>query len=148
VSNNRDFARAIAALTTVEIGLLVLIAGSLSAGVARELAAARRDGRQGIALLLATSTWATQASQAQDGQAGARSPQDAQSQPDLPDRPDRPARSAEHAETTAAEVVLRSAGWRVVTMDASTPLSVAWQRLPKTGNLPPLASQPDREVVG
>ena len=34
-------------------------------------------------------------------------------------------------ETRAAAAVLRAAGWRVVTVDASTPLALAWQRLPR-----------------
>jgi uncharacterized protein (DUF58 family) len=151
VSNNRDFARAIAALTTIESGLIVLIAGELSAQTARELAATRRDGRQGIALLLATSTWATQAGQAQGDHATDRqSPADGEAEPPAQARPapDRHAGNADRAETAAAEVVLRSAGWRVVTVNATTPLSVAWQLLPKTGSLPPLADQRDREVVG
>src|SRR5579875_714911 len=58
LSRNVDFARATTALSTIEGGLLVLIAGRLSADAARELAAARRQGCQGIALLLAVSTWA------------------------------------------------------------------------------------------
>ncbi len=56
-SRNQDFARTTAALSTIEGGLLVLIAGRLSADAAREIAATRREGRQGIALLLAVSTW-------------------------------------------------------------------------------------------
>jgi len=35
------------------------------------------------------------------------------------------------AETTAAAAVLRNAGWHVTCIDASTPLAVAWQRLPR-----------------
>jgi hypothetical protein len=38
------------------------------------------------------------------------------------------------AETAAAAAVLRAAGWRVVTVDASTPLAVAWQQLPRSGS--------------
>jgi hypothetical protein len=146
MSNNRDFARAIAALSTIESGLIVLIAGNLSAATARELAATRRDGRQGIALLLATSTWGTQAeadhdhpSPAVNGQAGPAA--QAGSAPD--GLAGHPAVVTDRAETAAAEIVLRAAGWRVVTIDAATPLSLAWQRLPKAGNLPPLASQLD-----
>lgn len=152
MSNNRDFRRATAALTTIESGLIVLIAGSLSAETARDLAAMRKDGRQGIALLLATSTWATTPGQAgQASQAAAEPPADGQVRAEAGGSPpdDRPpaAENAHQPETAAAEVVLRSAGWRVAVVDAATPLSVTWQRLPKTGNLPPLASQPDREVV-
>jgi len=39
------------------------------------------------------------------------------------------------AETTAAAAVLRSAGWHVTSIDASTPLAVAWQRLPRAAEM-------------
>ena len=83
-SRNHDFARTTAALGTIEGGMLVLIAGRLSTDAATEIATARRHGAQGIALLLAVSTWAAPTStqsvrnaQAeepdQDGQNGYRS---------------------------------------------------------------------------
>jgi uncharacterized protein (DUF58 family) len=219
-SRNHDFARTTAALTTVEGGLLVLIAGRLSVDAAREIATARRHGRQGIALLLAVSTWAAQSgrpkpaeppgqrtgAQHRDGQAAA-GPQGAdvgngQTKPTsltkqsaqilqtsnngLQDRhgggaaggngasnghaADVLASSSEHsagvvrppglhadaastgisasagvaagslaseaglAETAAAAAVLKAAGWRVITVEASTPLAVAWQQLPRSGS--------------
>ena len=66
-TRNHDFARTSAALSTIEGGLLVLIAGRLTADQAREVAAARREGRQGIALLLAVSTWAAPPPAVQNG---------------------------------------------------------------------------------
>ena len=39
------------------------------------------------------------------------------------------------AETKAAAAVLRSAGWHVTSIDASTPLAVAWQRLPRAAEM-------------
>ena len=39
------------------------------------------------------------------------------------------------AETAAAAGVLRSAGWHVTSIDASTPLAVAWQRLPRAAEM-------------
>src|SRR6266571_3913673 len=63
-SRNHDFGRTTAALSTIEGGLLVLVAGRLSADAAREIATARRHGRQGIALLLAVSSWASAAGRA------------------------------------------------------------------------------------
>jgi uncharacterized protein (DUF58 family) len=48
------------------------------------------------------------------------------------------------AESTAAAAVLRSAGWHVTSIDASTPLSVAWQRLPRGAEmLVAVAARPD-----
>src|SRR5262245_2097727 len=212
-SRNHDFARTTAALTTVEGGLLVLIAGRLSVDAAREIATARRHGRQGIALLLAVSTWAGQSgrpkagAEQHDGPAPA-GPQDAnagngQTKPASLTKPagqilqtiqnglhaghnggtaggngardgrtiDALAASSEHspgierppgasragatstgisastglaagslaseaglAETAAAAAVLKAAGWRVITVEASTPLAVAWQQLPRSGS--------------
>jgi uncharacterized protein (DUF58 family) len=161
-SRNRDFARTTAALTTIEGGLLVLIAGRLSAESAKEIAAARRHGRQGIAILLAVSTWAGQAERgghnghgngsqiAPDSQNG-RGAQNGQREGSnghhaggalLGDA--LTAHDQGSAETALAEGILRAAGWRVVTVDASTPLAVAWQRLPQTGGLMTGVSLPDQ----
>ncbi len=123
-SNNQSFARAIAALSTIEGGLLVLIAGRLSVAEAREVAAARRDGRQGIALLLATSTWGIQA-----GADGQQPPAGADPNPAGPALRDR-----HFSETAAAEAVLRGAGWRVASVAADTALAAAWQLLPRHGS--------------
>jgi uncharacterized protein (DUF58 family) len=221
-SRNQDFARTTAALSTIEGGLLVLIAGRLSVDAAREIATARRHGRQGIALLLAVSTWAANpARQEQSARQSGGHAQDGPGQHDehapaqsegaagngqaKPSRlskqasqivrsgqngiqagngsglargngagngrvadvlratTDHPAAhvqptgtlgaevgtsadpAARHqaggltseaslAETAAAAAVLRAAGWRVITVDASTPLAVAWQQLPRSGS--------------
>ncbi|HUJ06126.1 MAG TPA: DUF58 domain-containing protein [Streptosporangiaceae bacterium] len=219
MSRNYDFARTTAALSTIEGGLLVLVAGQLSVAAAREVAAARRHGRQGIAILLAVSTWAAQPSEVghasrsgqsagTDGPAGVAGEGDQLGQagqgkgsqgkvgqgrnghqdlaadgqgpdgyrelsaadgqgPSGPGRKgngkngsDMDAWSADSegraagrgttgdGDTAAAAAVFRAAGWRVVTVDASTPLAVAWQRLPKAGGYSdaasplPAASQP------
>ena len=44
-------------------------------------------------------------------------------------------RTAVAAESIAAAAVLRSAGWHVTTINASTPLAVAWQRLPRAAEM-------------
>ena len=155
-SRNHDFAKMSAALTTIEGGLLVLIAGRLTTNQAREIAAARREGRQGIALLLATSTWASQPDHGGDRQPGngtatAERVNGHQGQESGAPRadgngaapPDRPP-----AETAAAEAVLRAAGWRVTSVDATTPLAVAWQRLPRAGSYAAFGGTlPDMGVV-
>jgi uncharacterized protein (DUF58 family) len=195
-SRNHDFARTTAALSTIEGGLLVLIAGRLSVDNAREIATSRRHGRQGIAILLAVSTWAAQPGRArqgtgQDGDAGQHDPgghsQNGQNSQngirarnghgakngngtrgarrsalvaaaEAAEPPDGRAAGASQAaasaaangpagsaarpvisdaaiaETAAAAAVLRAAGWRVITVDATTPLAVAWQQLPRSGN--------------
>jgi uncharacterized protein (DUF58 family) len=150
-SRNHDFARTTAALGTIEGGLLVLVAGRLSVEAAREIAASRREGRQGIALLLAVSTWAGQPGRseqsansggpAQNGQNGHSDPDDSDqngnSAPSAAAQAAAQAQSARAmaiAETAKAEAVLRAAGWRVTTVDATTPLAVAWQHLPRAGS--------------
>jgi uncharacterized protein (DUF58 family) len=120
-SARRDIGAGLAALRAADGGLMVAIMGSLSADTARQLAACRRDQGHAIALLLAVSTWAG---------------------PVPPGKglaPDGPPHGIEgrgpdpvsHEETAAAEAVLRGAGWRVVSVDAATPLAQAWQRLPR-----------------
>ncbi|HMH94312.1 MAG TPA: DUF58 domain-containing protein [Streptosporangiaceae bacterium] len=120
-SPGRDLGRGVAALRAGEGGLIVAVMGRLSADSARQLAACRRDQGQAIALLLAVSTWADppQAGQgtapgdpARRGAAGGNGP-------------------VSEEETAAAEAVLRGAGWRVVSIDAATPLAQAWQLLPR-----------------
>jgi len=133
-SRNHDFTRTTAALSTIEGGLLVLVAGRLSADAAREIAAARRDGRQGIALLLAGSTWDGQP--AANGQQPARAQQGTQS----PGHP-------RFAETEGAETVLRAAGWRVISVGASTSLAAAWQQLPRYGSVSAPLGQPGADGV-
>ena len=143
MSRNHDFARTTAALSTIEGGLLVLVAGRLSADAAREIATARRHGRQGIALLLAVSTWASPPGRGtQDGPAD----QDGQHQNGHEVRNGRNGRKpttaaadeergpAPPGETAAAEAILRAGGWQVISIDAATPLGVAWQRLPRYGS--------------
>jgi uncharacterized protein (DUF58 family) len=153
-SRNHDFARMSAALTTIEGGLLVLIAGRLSTDQAREIAAARRDGRQGIALLLATSTWAGLPARSGDRQPIGNPTEDggaeaaAESAPPQADANRAATRDRAPAETAAAEAVLRAAGWRVATVDATTPLAVAWQRLPRVGSYAAFGGTlPDMGVV-
>jgi uncharacterized protein (DUF58 family) len=119
-SGNHDLSRGLAAMRGAEGGLIVAVCGTMSDDTAAQLAAARRDQCQGIALLLAVSSWAEQPSPGAGGNG---------SQTDGPAIP-RPQPVAPQ-ETRAAAAVLRAAGWRVVTIDASTPLALAWQRLPR-----------------
>jgi uncharacterized protein (DUF58 family) len=114
-SRNRDLSGGTGPLRTIEGGLIVVIAGRLSVPEARQLAAARRDGCPAIALLLAVSTWTDT---------------EARDTSEL---------TSKSGETGAAAAVLQSAGWRVASVDASTPLAVAWQRLPRFAGVPGLA---------
>jgi uncharacterized protein (DUF58 family) len=155
-SRNHDFARTTAALSTIEGGLLVFIGGRLSTDAAREIAISRRHGRQGIAVLLATSTWA--ASTARSGQDDQHATQNGRVEPVAARltvetaKPDIGANGAVKngrksatalaasrgsdpaAETAAAAAVFKAAGWQVVTADAATPLAVTWQGLPRSAS--------------
>jgi uncharacterized protein (DUF58 family) len=131
-SANRDLSRGLGALRSGDGGLIVAVTGNLSPEAARQLAACRRDQCQGIALLLAVSSWMDQAN-AERGLTG----NGTRHGPQAGDGsgPEGGAAGGEHPvshqETDAAAAVLRSAGWRVVSIDAATPLAAAWQRLPR-----------------
>ena len=134
-------------------GVIIAVIGKLSVAEAQQLAACRTEGSQGIALLLDVSSWADAVRRAdagaadadgrpgwQPGRSGAAARRatagDAPADRDAGDagaartlarpRPPRPA---------AAAAVLRSAGWHVTIVDASTPLAVAWQRLPRAAEM-------------
>ncbi len=145
-SRCRDLGAGTAALRGGSSGLVIAIAGQMSAGVARQLAASRRDAGPAIALLLAVSTWSgsrpAQASRPGEagGQAGAGGQPEAGLAAASPngssagsngqqaaDPGRRPSRKSD--ETGPAAAILRAAGWRVVSIDASTPLAAAWQQL-------------------
>ncbi|HEY3733534.1 MAG TPA: DUF58 domain-containing protein [Streptosporangiaceae bacterium] len=98
-SGQKSLTRGIAAIQPASSGLLVVIAGQLSADQARALAASHHGTAPALALLLDVTTWATSGEPAA-GQS-----------------------------TAAAAAVLTAAGWRVVSVTADTPLAGAWQRL-------------------
>lgn len=141
-SRNYDFARTTAALTTIEGGLLVLVAGRLTADAAKEIATTRRHGRQGIAILLAVSSWGVPvgrnghngpSSQSDQGRQDGHESTNGRKSPSTAARPEGVAAPTPPAETSAAAAVLRAAGWQVTIIDAATPLAAAWQQLPRSG---------------
>jgi len=123
-STSRNLDPAIAELRTAG-GVVIAIVGRLPAPKARQLAACRREGSQGLAILLDVASWAAEPQHAEQPVTG---PDD-----NAPDngalRAAGPPGVRRSAETTAAEAILVSAGWRVTILDAATPLSVAWRRL-------------------
>jgi uncharacterized protein (DUF58 family) len=105
-------------------GLLIAITGHLTAAQARQLAATRHTSGPAMALLLAVSSWTS----------------------------DRPANWIA-GETDEAAGILTAAGWRVATVTADMPLTVAWEVLnrsyqaraqppPHTGPPAPAVSSP------
>jgi uncharacterized protein (DUF58 family) len=134
-SRNTELSRGTSALRGGDGGLVIVVAGRLSAAAARQLAASRRDGASAIALLLAVSTWGAPTPAAANPAAGGPDGDSQRSDGDA-------AANGHHAggqllaepdETAPAAAVLRAAGWRVVSVDAATPLAMAWQGLPRTG---------------
>jgi len=96
-------------------GLFLVVAGRLSAEEPRPLAAARRDARPAMALLLAVSSWT----------------------PPAPDR-----RPVDLAEVDTAAGTLRAAGWRVATVTADSSLPVIWNQLRQAAELPGYVDDP------
>ena len=145
MSSRPNLSKPLKELRASGAGVILAVMGKLTTAEAQQLAACRTEGSQGIALLLAVSSWA--AEQQRSEQAARNSSAVAQSgeRPD-PDEPpaegraarterDRAAVTRANAETADAALVLRRAGWHVTTMDAITPLAVAWQRLPRAAEM-------------
>jgi hypothetical protein len=150
-SRGADLSGGLAGIRASGGGLLIVIAGRLSAAAARQLATSRRDGGPAIALLLAVSTWsAPGARKDSDALAGpGREPGGAGQQPDGAGQQGGQQRgaakavasgAAAHAETGQAAAILSGAGWRVITVDAAMPLATAWRRVAGTG----MATRPAR----
>jgi uncharacterized protein (DUF58 family) len=99
-SRSADLSYGLSHLPRGSSGLLVVIAGHLSEGQARQLAAARHSAGPAMALLLSAATWASA---------------------------DPPAEAV--AQTAAAAGILAAAGWRAVTVTAGMPISAAWEAL-------------------
>ncbi|HTP17359.1 MAG TPA: DUF58 domain-containing protein [Streptosporangiaceae bacterium] len=151
-SGSSDLSRGTGALRGARGGLIVVVAGMLSAAQARELAASRRDGCPAIALLLAVSSWAEPP--ARDAGEQVRRRPDA-ARPAAARTADRQAgpgaagngrKVAGPDETAPAAAVLRAAGWRVMSVDASTSLALAWQRLPRFAGAPAAAGAAPRPL--
>ncbi len=157
-SANRDLSSGLAGLRAADGGVIVAVTGRLSAAEAKQLAVCRREQCQGIALLLAASTWAVPAPAAPGGRNGKANGNGGNGQQADGGQPGEAAAAGNgtgseqasgaghpvsHEETAAAAAILRAAGWRVVSVDASTPLALAWQRLPRLADKPaPAAAAP------
>jgi uncharacterized protein (DUF58 family) len=141
-SGRRNLSTALKELRASGAGVIIAVTGLLTPAEARELAACRSEGCQGIALLLAVSSWLDRPQAGRPAEGNAQGDADATGDPanGSPREPaDRAAaglasgRAA--AETAAATGILRAAGWHVTTLDATTPLSASWQRLPRAAEM-------------
>ncbi len=134
-SRGTDLSGGLAAIRASGGGLLIVVAGRLSAATARQLATSRRDGGPAIALLLAVSTWSAPGSRETDSPDLDAPGRDRSGPGQRPDGERRTAASdpvgqpAHHAETGQAAALLAGAGWHVVSVDAGMPLATAWQRV-------------------
>jgi uncharacterized protein (DUF58 family) len=129
-SSRRNLDEALAELRTAS-GVIVAITGRLTVREARQLAACRTEGSQGLALLLDVASWAAEPrptgpreSPSANGAVAEPATSDGRSHGD-----DGQPGTSRPAETAPAEAILRNAGWHVSVLDATTPLPVAWQRL-------------------
>jgi uncharacterized protein (DUF58 family) len=134
-SSRRNLDLALAELRTAS-GVIVAIAGRLTVREARQLAACKTEGSQGLALLLDVSSWVGEPARAGHADSAPVDQSPADHQPPA-SGPDTNGTSADNgsatarrpAETAPAEAILRNAGWHVSVLDAATPLPLAWQRL-------------------
>ncbi len=141
-SGHRNLATALKELRASGAGVIIAVTGLLTPAEARELAACRGEGCQGIALLLAVSSWLDRPQTARPAEAtapGGAAPGVVPVNAGQRDAADPVAAGLGSdralAETAAAAAILRAAGWHVSTLDATTPLSVAWQRLPRAAEM-------------
>jgi uncharacterized protein (DUF58 family) len=167
-SRGNDLADGFKVLRGTGAGVIVAIMGRLSQLAAEQLAICRTEGSQAIALLLAVSTWADSgraiaagngSGQPGTGQPGTAQPGTARPATGQPEagRPEReserpvpgPGTALIEAETARAVETLRAAGWHVIAIDASTPLDLAWEQLPRAAEmLVPGASLAGHDAAG
>jgi uncharacterized protein (DUF58 family) len=121
-SRGHDLGSGVAALRSTS-GIVVAVTGRLTPGGARQLAASRRDAAPAIAVLLAVSSWTGQEQDRRPPGGGANG--------------SGRRGGAALAETDQAAAILRAGGWRVVCVDASMQLAVAWQQLAMAPPAPP-----------
>jgi uncharacterized protein (DUF58 family) len=145
-SSVRTLDRAFKELKVIGAGVIIAVMGRMSQAEARQLAACRTEGSQGIALMLDVATWADAGHRLAPASAlaiGAEStdPASAGDGRAETDRDgtgasgDRRPNASRAAEFATAAAVLRGAGWHVTTVDAETPLAIAWQRLPRAAEM-------------
>jgi uncharacterized protein (DUF58 family) len=142
----RTLDRAFKELKVIGAGVIIAVMGRMSQGEAQQLAACRTEGSQGIALLLDVATWADAARRPNPASSPVNGTDSGDSAGPLDGQAEAArdgggaaaghgANSAKAFEFAAAAAVLRGAGWHVTVVDASTPLGIAWQRLPRSAEM-------------
>jgi uncharacterized protein (DUF58 family) len=141
-SSSRTLDRAFKELKVVGGGVIIAVMGRLSQTEARQLAACRTEGSQGIALLLDVAAWldtkrrpspvtslaahADDPVSVGDGQTGTDHDGAGRVSTQQP---------TQMTELATVAAVLRGAGWHVTIIDPDTPISMAWQRLPRAAEM-------------
>jgi uncharacterized protein (DUF58 family) len=140
-SSQRTLDRAFKELKVVGGGVIIAVMGRLSQAEARQLAACRTEGSQGIALLLDVAAWAdSRRGQAPSGSlpvdaADAVSNGRTGADGDVTTAAGSQRPANQTTELAAVAALLRGAGWHVTIVDPDTPLSMAWQRLPRAAEM-------------
>jgi len=131
-SRNRDLSDGLKTLRTASSGVVIAVMGHLTAAEGEQLAACRTEANQAIAVLLAVRSWADPSRPAHQADGGA-------GEPGLPleagAADGRAGRGAAFDETAAAAGALGTAGWHVIVIDASLPIDIAWEQLPRAAEM-------------
>jgi uncharacterized protein (DUF58 family) len=141
-SSQRTLDRAFKELKVVGGGVIIAVMGRLSQAEARQLAACRTEGSQGIALILDVACWVDPKQRpspptspviegadqpSANGHAGATDHGSDAASGHSP--------ASQPSELATAAALLRGAGWHVTIVDPDTSLSMAWQRLPRAAEM-------------
>jgi len=141
-SSLRTLDRAFKELKVVGGGVIIAVMGRLSQPEARQLAACRTEGSQGIALLLDVVAWADTRRRPSpvsplaieaDDSVGIDAPAGADGHGMDVASGQRP--PSQPTELATAAAILRAAGWHVTIVSPDSPLSMAWQRLPRAAEM-------------
>ncbi len=130
-SRGRDLSDGLKALRMASSGVVIAVMGDLTAAEAEHLAACRTEASQAIALLLAVRTWADPSRTAHQGNGSGADPP----APGGGEAAGAAARDGIPEELAAAVAALGTAGWHVIVVDASMPLDIAWEQLPRAAEM-------------
>ena len=141
-SSQRTLDRAFKELKVVGGGVIIAVMGRLAQAEARQLAACRTEGSQGIVLLLDVAGWADPGHRPSplplpdtDGSGPAGTDELAGIIIGSRDAADVQRPAGETSELGSAAAILRGSGWHVTVVNPDTSLSMAWQRLPRAAEM-------------
>jgi uncharacterized protein (DUF58 family) len=132
-SRGRDVSDGLKALRTASSGVVIAVMGHMTAVEGEQLAACRTQASQAIALLLSVRSWADPGRPAHQA-SGAAGGEPVVSD-DTPTADAQAGNGVARNETAAAAAALGRAGWHVIVLDASLPIDVAWEQLPRAAEM-------------